>query len=57
MVNVAEGVPTARSAVQLARRLKVSTPIMDEVHAVLYEGKAAPEALRDLMARTLKAED
>jgi glycerol-3-phosphate dehydrogenase (NAD(P)+) len=57
MINVAEGVPTARSAVQLARRLGVSTPIIGEVHALLCEDKSAPDALRDLMARTLKAED
>ena len=57
MINVAEGIPTAHSAVQLARRLGVSTPIIDEVHALLYEDKDARQALRDLMARTLKAED
>jgi glycerol-3-phosphate dehydrogenase (NAD(P)+) len=57
MINVAEGVPTARSAVQLARRLGVSTPIMDEVHAMIHDGKDAQRALRDLMTRELKAED
>src|SRR2546423_440300 len=48
MVNVAEGYPTARSAWQLARKLNVSTPIIDEVYAMLYEGKNVALALRDL---------
>ena len=57
MVNVAEGYPTARSAWQLARKLDVSTPIIDEVYAMLYEGKNAAQALRDLTRRESKAED
>lgn len=57
MVNVAEGYPTARSAYQLARKLKVPTPIIDEVYAMLYEGKNAAKALRDLLSRDSKAED
>ena len=56
-IAVAEGYPTARAAYQLARRLKVSTPIIDEVHAVLYEGKNVAKALRDLIGRESKAED
>ena len=57
MVNVAEGYPTARSAWQLARKLNVSTPIIDEVYAMLYEGKNVALALRDLTGRESKAED
>lgn len=56
-VTVAEGYPTARSAYQLARRLKVETPIIDEVYAMLYEGKEIGHAVRDLMSRNLKQED
>lgn len=56
-VSVAEGYPTAQAAYQLAQRLKVSTPIIDEVHAVLYEGKNVAKALRDLIERESKAED
>ena len=55
--TVAEGYPTARSAVQLARRLGVSTPIMDQVYAMLYEAKNVAQALRDLTSRDSKAED
>jgi glycerol-3-phosphate dehydrogenase (NAD(P)+) len=54
--TVAEGIPTTRSAFQLARRLGVQTPIIDEVHAMLYEDKPAAQALQDLITRELKAE-
>jgi len=57
MVNVAEGYPTARAAWQLACRLGLSTPIIDEVYAMLYEGKNVAQALRDLIGRESKAED
>jgi glycerol-3-phosphate dehydrogenase (NAD(P)+) len=54
---VAEGYPTARSAYHLARKLEVSTPVIDEVYAMLYGGKNVAQAVRDLMSRDLKAED
>jgi len=53
---VAEGYPTARSAYQLARKHQVVTPVIDEVFAMLYEGKNAGEAVRSLMSRDLKPE-
>jgi glycerol-3-phosphate dehydrogenase (NAD(P)+) len=56
-VSVAEGHPTARSAWQLARKHEVTTPIIDEVHAMLYEGKDVKQAVRDLTGRDSKAED
>jgi len=56
-VTVAEGYPTGRSAWQLARRHKVSTPILDEVYSLLYEGKNVAKALQDLVGRESKAED
>lgn len=55
--SVAEGYPTARSAFQLSKKLKVETPIINEVHAMLYEGKHIGEAVRDLMGRDSKSED
>lgn len=55
-VTVAEGVPTARSAFELARKLEVTTPIIDEVYAMLYEGKDIATALRDLTHRESKSE-
>jgi glycerol-3-phosphate dehydrogenase (NAD(P)+) len=55
--SVAEGYPTARSAYALARRMGVMTPIIDEVHAVLYGRKNVARALQDLLGRESKAED
>jgi len=55
--RLAEGYPTARSAHRLAREKKVPTPIIDEVHALLYEGKNPKQAVRDLISRAFKAED
>jgi glycerol-3-phosphate dehydrogenase (NAD(P)+) len=56
MLAVAEGYPTARSAYRLARRRGVVTPVIDEVYAMLYEGKNVAQAVRDLMSRDLKPE-
>lgn len=56
-VTVAEGYPTTRSAYQLARRLGVETPIIDGVHAMLYEGTPVREALQGLMSRDTRSED
>ena len=53
----AEGYPTTRSAYQLAHRLGITTPIIDQAHAMLYEGKDVEEAVRDLMTRESKPED
>jgi glycerol-3-phosphate dehydrogenase (NAD(P)+) len=57
MEMVAEGVPTAYSASQLARNQQVATPIIDEVCSMLYEGKQAAQAMEDLINRQPKAED
>lgn len=56
-VSIVEGYPTAKSARQLARQLKVQTPIIDEIYAVLYEGKNPGRAVQDLTMRDSKAED
>ena len=55
-ITVAEGYPTARSAYQLARKVNVETPIIDEVHEMLYRGKDIRRAVHDLMTRELKPE-
>jgi glycerol-3-phosphate dehydrogenase (NAD(P)+) len=54
--GVVEGVVTARAVPVLARRLGVEMPICESLHAVLFEGKTAVEAGRDLMARAARAE-
>jgi glycerol-3-phosphate dehydrogenase (NAD(P)+) len=56
-ISVAEGYPTTRSAFRLARQRGVYTPIIDETHAVLYEGKNVARALQDLVSRESKPED
>jgi glycerol-3-phosphate dehydrogenase (NAD(P)+) len=53
---VVEGVATARSTYELARRHKVEMPITEEVYMVLYENKNPKSAIRDLMTRLPKAE-
>jgi glycerol-3-phosphate dehydrogenase (NAD(P)+) len=56
MSEVAEGVKTTLAVHRLAARLKVEMPITEEVHAVLYEGKSAREAVEALMTRPLRGE-
>jgi glycerol-3-phosphate dehydrogenase (NAD(P)+) len=54
--QVAEGVTTAASAYRLARLAGVESPIIDQVHAGLYEGRDPRQAVRELMTREAKAE-
>lgn len=56
MDMVAEGVDTARAARQLAQRVGIEMPILAEVHAVLFEGRRARDALENLMMREPKPE-
>ncbi len=53
---VAEGVTTTKGAYTLARRVGAETPIIDEIYAVLYEGRDVPSAIRNLMSRSAKPE-
>ncbi len=54
--TVAEGVHTARAAVELGRRAGIELPIASEVSQILFEGKSPRRAIADLMDRELKAE-
>ena len=56
MRMVAEGVPTTRSAFAGARLHGLETPVIDQVHAVLYENRAPEEALRGLFLRDPRPE-
>lgn len=56
MNEVAEGVKTAKSAYDLAVRESVDMPISREVYRIIYEEKSPHQALKDLMARTLRRE-
>ncbi len=51
-----EGIVTARLIHGLARRLKVEMPIVEQVYAVLYDGKPAADAVRSLLLRDRKPE-
>lgn len=56
MRMVAEGVDTTAAAVKLARRAGVEMPITEQMYAVLYQGRAPSDAIRELMQRKLKEE-
>ena len=56
MTMVAEGVDTTIAAHALARRENIEMPIVSAVHAVLFEGSTAQEALDTLMLREPKPE-
>lgn len=56
MREVAEGVRTSQAVKQLGDRLRIEMPVTNEVHSVLYEGKSAAEAARELMSRPLREE-
>ncbi len=56
MRMVAEGVGTTAATVELARMMGVEMPISEQMHAVLYEGRAPRDAIRELMERRLRHE-
>ncbi len=53
---VVEGVYSAKAAMGLAKKYNISMPIIEQVNEVLFEGKAASEAVKDLMIRDKKLE-
>lgn len=56
MKMVAEGVETAASVWQLARKRRISMPISEQVALVLHHGKSVQQAAADLMERPLHEE-
>jgi len=56
MQMVAEGIPTAKSAYECARKLNIDTPIIDQVYALLYDGKPPAQAMEELLGRDQKPE-
>jgi glycerol-3-phosphate dehydrogenase (NAD(P)+) len=56
MEQVAEGVPTTKSAHMLAERHRVEMPITTAVYQILYQGKSPKEAVKDLLLREPKPE-
>ncbi len=53
---VAEGVPNTESLWRCAREIGASTPLLDEIYAVLYQNKPPKEALRELLGRDPRPE-
>ncbi len=56
MNMVAEGVKTSISTYELAKKMGVDMPIINQVYDILYQEKAPKKAVRDLMTRELKPE-
>ena len=54
--SVAEGVKTAISACELARRYRIETPLINAVYNVLYHGLSPEKAVYELMTRSAKQE-
>lgn len=56
MQMVAEGIPTALSAWQVAQKMGIEAPITYEIYSVLYENKPPHEAMWGLLGRPPKPE-
>jgi glycerol-3-phosphate dehydrogenase (NAD(P)+) len=56
MRMVAEGVRTTVATLALARRKEVEMPIVEQMHAMLYEDRSPMDAIHQLMDRSLKKE-
>jgi glycerol-3-phosphate dehydrogenase (NAD(P)+) len=54
--SVAEGVETAESAYELAKKYNIEMPIVEQVYKVIYDDKDPALAVKDLMERSLKSE-
>lgn len=53
---VVEGVYSAKAAMRLAQKYHVELPIIEQVNEVLFNGKPAAAAVKDLMIRDKKIE-
>lgn len=56
---VVEGIYSAKAALALAQKYQVSMPIVEQVNGVLFEGKTADKAVKELMLRdkTIESSD
>lgn len=53
---VVEGVYSAKAAMALAKKYNVQMPIIEQVNKVLFDGKSADQAVKELMLRDKKEE-
>ncbi len=56
MSMVAEGIKTTRSVFDLAKKLKIEMPILEQVYNIIYKDKTCADAVKDLLSRELKVE-
>ncbi len=56
MKMVAEGIKTTKSVYELAKKLGIEMPILEQTYKVIYEGKDCSVAVKDLLTRELKEE-
>ena len=56
MQMVAEGIKTTRSVFELAKKMDIDMPILEQVYKIIYEDKNCAEAVNDLLKRELKVE-
>lgn len=56
MSMVAEGIKTTRSVYDLAQRLDIEMPILEQVYNIIYKDKTCSAAVKDLLQRELKVE-
>ena len=54
--GIAEGVPTIKAVYQIATKLEIRTPVLNELYAIVYEGKEVKEALEALVLRQVSEE-
>lgn len=54
--QTAEGVKSCTSILDLARKHDVDVPIIEQVHAMIADGRRAPEVVQALLSRPRKAE-
>lgn len=53
---VVEGIYSAKAAKKLAEKYQISMPITEQVNAVLFDGKKADDAVKELMIRDKQTE-
>ena len=53
---VVEGVYSAKAAMELSKKYEVQLPIIEQVNEVLFHGKSADQAVKELMLRDKKLE-
>lgn len=56
MTMVAEGVKTTKSCYDLAKKLGVEVPIINQIYQIVYEKKSPHDAVRELFKRDLRQE-